>query len=278
MKKKILLTLSALTLMSAFTGCAQTPAVTAPNAQTTMRAETLRLETGKTMEAPAQSPKEEVRIQTHAPTLQETPEAVKKQEKEPAKTEKQEKPTPEPTGKADAPKPTKQPDTPKPTLNPTSAQTKQPEKPKPTKQTVTSAPMQEQTPEPTKAPASTPEPTPEPTSAPQPEMEVMGGGFNSEVLAAVNEARALQGNTALSLDSGLCAKAVEHAKEMARQGKAFHSCGGVESVSDSSGSGKTIGARSAIHASDLELNGGLTSLGVGSVRIGDKQYTCVIGR
>ena len=144
----------------------------------------------------------------------------------------------------------------------------QPEKPV----EPTPVPTVEPTPEPTT------EPTPEPTPEPQPEMEIMGGGFNKAVLAAINEARALHENPAMSLDSGLCAKALEHAKEMARQGKRFHSCGGVESVSDSSSSGRTIGARSAIHASDLELNAGLSRLGVGSVRINGKQYTCVIGR
>ena len=131
--------------------------------------------------------------------------------------------------------------------------------------------------EPTPQPEK-PAPTVEPTPEPQPEPEVMGGGFNSDVLAAINEARALHGNAAMSLDGGLCSQALEHAKEMARQGKRFHSCGGVESVSDSSGSARTIGARSAVHASDLELNAGLTSLGVGSVKTNGKQYTCVIGR
>ena len=134
------------------------------------------------------------------------------------------------------------------------------------------------TPAPTPTAEPMPAPTPEPTPEPQAKMEVMGGGFNNGVLAAINEARALHGNVAMSLDGGLCAKALEHAKEMARQGKRFHSCGGVESVSDSSSSARTIGARSAIHASDLELNAGLTSLGVGSVKINGKQYTCVIGR
>jgi uncharacterized protein YkwD len=134
------------------------------------------------------------------------------------------------------------------------------------------------TPKPT--PKPTPEPTqePTPTPEPEPEMEVMGGSFNSAVLAAVNEARAEYGNAPLVLNSGLCAQALAHAKAMAERGEIFHSCGGVESVSNDSGSARTIGIRSAVHASDLTLNAGLTSLGVGSVKIGDKQYTCVIGR
>lgn len=152
--------------------------------------------------------------------------------------------------------------TPDPMPEPTAAPT-----PEPTKE-----PTPEPTPEPTK------EPTPEPTSEPQDDTEVMGGSFNSAVLDAVNEARALSGNAPLSLDSSLCAQALSHAKEMAQQGKIFHGCGGVESVSDSNESGRLIGMRSAIHASDLELNAGLTSLGVGSVKINGRQYTCVIGR
>ena len=106
----------------------------------------------------------------------------------------------------------------------------------------------------------------------------MDSGFNNAVLDAINEARALSGNAPLSLDGSLCETALAHAKEMAKQGAIFHACGGVESVSDSTGSGKTIGTRSAIHASDLELNAGLISLGVGSVTYNGKQYTCVIGR
>lgn len=156
--------------------------------------------------------------------------------------------------------------------------TTEPEPSEPAKTEPVPQPEKPATPTPTPTVEPTPAPTPEPTPEPQVEMETMGGGFNSDVLAAINEARALHGNAAMSLDGGLCAKALEHAKEMARQGKRFHSCGGVESVSDSSSSARTIGARSAIHASDLELNAGLTSLGVGSVKINGKQYTCVIGR
>ena len=132
----------------------------------------------------------------------------------------------------------------------------------------------------TATPKPTPKPTPEPTPTPEPEpeMEIMGGSFNSAVLAAVNEARAEYGNAPLVLNSGLCAQALAHAKAMAERGEIFHSCGGVESVSNDSRSARTIGIRSAVHASDLTLNAGLTSLGVGSVKIGDKQYTCVIGR
>ena len=106
-------------------------------------------------------------------------------------------------------------------------------------------------------------------------MEIMGGSFNSAVLAAVNAARAEYGNAPMALDSGLCAKALAHAKKMAERGEIFHSCGGAESVSNAVGSGSTIGTRSAAHATGLSLDADRSRLGVGSVKIGDKQYTCV---
>ena len=124
-------------------------------------------------------------------------------------------------------------------------------------------------------PAATATSKPTPTPEPEPEMEIMGGSFNSAVLAAVNAARAENGNAPLVLDSGLCAKALAHAKEMAERGEIFHSCGGAESVSNAAGSGSTIGTRSAAHATGLALDADRSRLGVGSVKIGDKQYTCV---
>lgn len=124
-------------------------------------------------------------------------------------------------------------------------------------------------------PAATATSKPTPTPEPEPEMEIMGGSFNSAVLAAVNAARAEYGNAPLVLDSGLCAKALAHAKEMAERGEIFHSCGGAESVSNAAGSGSTIGTRSAAHATGLALDADRSRLGVGSVKIGDKQYTCV---
>lgn len=169
----------------------------------------------------------------------------------------------------------------------TPAKTEEPaEKPQKTEKTVTRAPQtpaatksQESTapvtPKPTPKPAPEPTQEPTPTPEPEPEMEVMGGSFNSAVLAAVNAARAEYGNAPLVLDSGLCAKALAHAKEMAERGEIFHSCGGAESVSNAAGSGSTIGTRSAAHATGLALDADRSRLGVGSVRIGDKQYTCV---
>lgn len=106
-------------------------------------------------------------------------------------------------------------------------------------------------------------------------MEVMGSGFNKSVLAGVNEVRAQNGNAPLKLDSGLCAKALAHAKEMAERGETFHSCGGAESVTGSTAGGKSIGIRSAGHATGLALDADRSRLGVGSVKIGGKQYTCV---
>lgn len=106
-------------------------------------------------------------------------------------------------------------------------------------------------------------------------MEIMGGSFNSAVLAAVNAARAEYGNAPMALDSCLCAKALAHAKEMAEREEIFHSCAGAESVSNAVGSGSTIGTRSAAHATGLALDADRSRLGVGSVKIRDKQYTCV---
>jgi len=103
----------------------------------------------------------------------------------------------------------------------------------------------------------------------------MGGSFNNAVLAGVNEVRAQNGNAPLKLDSGLCAKALAHAKEMAAKGETFHSCGGAESVTGSTAGGKSIGLRSAAHATGLALDADRSRLGVGSVKVGDKQYTCV---
>ena len=138
-----------------------------------------------------------------------------------------------------------------------------------------SAPEPDPTPEPEPAPEPTPELTPEPTPEPEPQMEVMGSGFNKSVLAGVNEVRAQKGNAPLKLDSGLCAKALAHAKEMAERGETFHSCGGAESVTGSTAGGKSIGIRSAGHATGLALDADRSRLGVGSVKIGGKQYTCV---
>lgn len=146
-----------------------------------------------------------------------------------------------------------------------------------TKALQTPAATGSQEPAATATPKPTPKPTPEPTPThePEPEMEIMSGSFNSAVLAAVNAARAEYGNTPMALDSGLCAKALAHAKEMAERGEIYHSCGGAESVSNAAGSGSTIGTRSAAHATGLALDADRSRLGVGSVKIGDKQYTCV---
>lgn len=170
---------------------------------------------------------------------------------------------------SDMPAKTEEPaEKPQKTEKPETAATKAPQKP---------AATESQEPAATATPKPTPKPTPEPTPTPEPEpeMEIMGGSFNSAVLAAVNAARAEYGNAPLVLDSGLCAKALAHAKEMAERGEIFHSCGGAESVSNAAGSGSTIGTRSAAHATGLALDADRSRLGVGSVKIGDKQYTCV---
>lgn len=184
------------------------------------------------------------------------------QEQQPEKTSSAQK-------ASDMPAKTEEPaEKPQKTEKPETVATKAPQTPAATESQEPAATV---TPKPT--PKLTPEPTP--TPEPEPEMEIMGGSFNSAVLAAVNAARAEYGNAPLVLDSGLCAKALAHAKEMAERGEIFHSCGGAESVSNAAGSGSTIGTRSAAHATGLALDTDRSRLGVGSVKIGDKQYTCV---
>lgn len=174
---------------------------------------------------------------------------------------------------SDTPATTEEPaEKPQKTEKPEATVTRAPQTPAATKSQESTAPV---TPKPTPKPMLEPTQEPTPTPEPEPEMEIMGGSFNSAVLAAVNTARAEYGNAPLVLDSGLCAKALAHAKEMAERGEIFHSCGGAESVSNAAGSGSTIGTRSAAHATGLALDADRSRLGVGSVKIGDKQYTCV---
>lgn len=106
-------------------------------------------------------------------------------------------------------------------------------------------------------------------------MEFLGSGYNKKVLAGVNDTRAEYGNAPLTLDSGLCAKARAHAEEMARQGKIFHSCSGVESVSNSTEGGYSMGVRSAAHATGLATDADRSRLGVGAVKYNGVQYACV---
>ena len=214
------------------------------------------------------SNEEIIREETPAPIVTQTP-AVQNSEgkdvvdEKTSQSAKQPKETEQPVVH-----PTKKPDsTPKPSASKEIATTKPPEESKPTEQP--------EVPKSTATSKPTPAPTPEPIPMPQPEMEIMGGHFNNAVLQAINAARAENGNAPLTLDSGLCEKALAHAKEMAKRGEIFHSCGGAESVSNSNGSGSMIGTRSAAHATGIALDADRSRLGVGSVKIGDKQYTCV---
>ncbi len=199
--------------------------------------------------------------EVNAPTAQD-----KDQEQQPEKTSSAPK-APDTPAKAEEPA-----EKPQKTEKPEATVTRAPQTPAATKSQESTAPV---TPKPTPKPMLEPIQEPTPTPEPEPEMEIMGGSFNSAVLAAVNTARAEYGNAPLVLDSGLCAKALAHAKEMAERGEIFHSCGGAESVSNAAGSGSTIGTRSAAHATGLALDADRSRLGVGSVKIGDKQYTCV---
>lgn len=204
--------------------------------------------------------------QSEVPEVNASKAQDKDQEQQPEKTSSAPK-APDTPAKTEEPaaKPQK-------TEKPETAATKAPQTPAATKSQGSTAPV---TPKPTPKPMLEPTQEPTPTPEPEPEMEIMGGSFNSAVLAAVNTARAENGNAPMALDSGLCAKALAHAKEMAERGEIFHSCGGAESVSNAVGSGSTIGTRSAAHATGLALDADRSRLGVGSVKIGDKQYTCV---
>lgn len=230
---------------------------TTPGEATQATSELILSDSSQNNDTPQQSEVPEV----NAPKAQDTD-----QEQQPEKTSSAPKASDTPA-KAEEPA-----EKPQKTEKPETAATKAPQTPAATKSPESTAPV---TPKPT--PKPTPEPTqePTPTPEPEPEMEVMGGSFNSAMLAAVNAARAEYGNAPLVLDSGLCAKALAHAKEMAERGEIFHSCAGAESVSNAAGSGSTIGTRSAAHATGLALDADRSRLGVGSVKIGDKQYTCV---
>ena len=230
---------------------------TTPDESSQATSELILSDSSQNNDTPQQSEVPEV----NAPTAQD-----KDQEQQPEKTSSAPK-APDTPAKAEEPA-----EKPQKTEKPETAATKAPQTPataEPPKPAATATPKP--TPKPTPEPTQEPTPTPEP----EPEMEVMGGSFNSAVLAAVNAARAEYGNAPLVLDSGLCAKALAHAKEMAERGEIFHSGGGAESVSNAAGSGSTIGTRSAAHATGLALDADRSRLGVGSVKIGDKQYTCV---
>lgn len=226
---------------------------TTPAEATQAASELILSDSSQNNDTPQQSEVPEV----YAPKAQD-----KDQEQQPEKTSSAPK-------ASDSPSKTEEPAAkPQKTEKPETAATKAPQTP---------AATGSQEPAATATPKPTPKPTPEPTPThePEPEMEIMSGSFNSVVLAAVNAARAEYGNTPMALDSGLCAKALAHAKEMAERGEIYHSCGGAESVSNAAGSGSTIGTRSAAHATGLALDADRSRLGVGSVKIGDKQYTCV---
>lgn len=230
---------------------------TTPDESSQATSELILSDSSQNNDTPQQSEVPEVLT----PTPQET-----EQEQQPEKT------SPAPQA-SDTPATTEEPaEKPQKTEKPEATVTRAPQTPAATKSQESTAPV---TPKPTPKPMLEPTQEPTPTPEPEPEMEIMGGSFNSAVLAAVNTARAENGNAPLVLDSGLCAKALAHAKEMAERGEIFHSCGGAESVSNAAGSGSTIGTRSAVHATGLALDADRSRLGVGSVRIGDKQYTCV---
>lgn len=289
MKKTLLITLCLMLSLSALVGCSKTKSPAA-----SLKAEAAITEPlpEKEESKPTEEPKERTEP-TEEPQIKLQKE---KTDEQAALESKEDSKDPHPTGTQSAkPQATKKPEsTPKPAATAT-VEIKTPGKQDEEKPTETAKPKPNPTPEPTlkpapepkpeptskPTPAPTPEPTPEPTPVPtqepdpEPQMEVMGGSFNSAVLAGVNEVRAQNGNAPLKLDSGLCAKALAHAKEMAAKGETFHSCGGAESVTGSTAGGKSIGLRSAAHATGLALDADRSRLGVGSVKIGDKQYTCV---
>lgn len=255
-----------------FTGCA----TESPDVSTAPDSETIRVTEVSTPGEAAQATSELILSGSNQnidmPQQSEVPEVLTPTPQETEQEQQPEKTSPAPQA-SDTPAKTEEPAAKlQKTEKPETAATKAPQTPA---ATGPQEPATTATPKPT--PKPTPEPTQEPTLTPEPEpeMEIMGGSFNSAVLAAVNAARAEYGNAPLVLDSGLCAQALAHAKEMAERGEIFHSCAGAESVSNAAGSGSTIGTRSAAHATGLALDTDRSRLGVGSVKIGDKQYTCV---
>lgn len=253
-------------------GCA----AESPDVSTSPDSETLRVTETSTPREAAQATSELILSGSNQnidmPQQSEVPEVLTPTPQETEQEQQPEKTSPAPQA-SDTPATTEEPaEKPQKTEKPEATVTRAPQTPAATKSQESTAPV---TPKPTPKPMLEPIQEPTPTPEPEPEMEIMGGSFNSAVLAAVNAARAENGNAPLVLDSGLCAKALAHAKEMAERGEIFHSCGGAESVSNAAGSGSTIGTRSAAHATGLALDADRSRLGVGSVKIGDKQYTCV---
>ena len=253
-------------------GCA----AESPDVSTSPDSETLRVTETSTPGEAAQATSELILSGSNQnidmPQQSEVPEVLTPAPQE-TEQEQQPKKTSSAPKASDTPATTEEPaEKPQKTEKPEATVTRAPQTPAATKSQESTAPV---TPKPTPKPMLEPTQEPTPTPEPEPEMEIMGGSFNSAVLAAVNAARAEYGNAPLVLDSGLCAKALAHAKEMAERGEIFHSCGGAESVSNAAGSGSTIGTRSAAHATGLALDADRSRLGVGSVKIGDKQYTCV---
>ena len=127
-------------------------------------------------------------------------------------------------------------------------------------------------------PKATPRPTAKPTATLAPQMEVLGSSYNNEVVRGINACRADFGvTTQASLNSSMCAKALAHAKEMAKAGKRYHSSlGYTEMVSSAKIGGYGMGQDTCVHVSAFASDE-ITQIGVGAVRYNGKQYTCVIG-
>lgn len=143
----------------------------------------------------------------------------------------------------------------------------------------TPVPTPAPTPKPTPLPTPVPTPVPTPTETPEPEIIAMGSDFNNALLAAINEIRVGDyGHEPLTLDSSWCAQSLAHAIEMAERGEMFHSCFGTEGVSESTSSPRVMGIAFAAHISSIVTDARHSRLGIGSVKIGDKQYTCVFSR
>jgi hypothetical protein len=134
------------------------------------------------------------------------------------------------------------------------------------------------------APGSTTEPFKDANNpTPVESFTYMPDDYAQAVCSGVNYKRANNGeystDVQVSLDSGLCSKAKEHAMAMAKAGDAFHSgLGYAESVAmGASKNGETAGARSAVHAPSL-LASDVVRLGVGAVKAPDGTiYLCVMG-
>lgn len=186
-----------------FTGCA----TESPDVSTAPDSETIRVTETSTPGEAAQATSELILSDSSqnndTPQQSEVPEVLTPTPQETEQEQQPEKTSPAPQA-SDTPATTEEPaEKPQKTEKPEATVTRAPQTPAATKSQESTAPV---TPKPTPKPMLEPTQEPTPTPEPEPEMEVMGGSFNSAVLAAVNAARAEYGNAPLVLDSACAPK------------------------------------------------------------------------